>query len=100
MANTEKASKQVKQIGDNFEISNHTFLNQIISGLQERVSETAPGLRISPVGKKNSQGTIELTLVGQVTLEDADSVETATDKTKQLMDSLRNPSNLLSLLGK
>ena len=64
------------------------------------MSETAPGLRISPVGKKNSQGTIELTLVGQVTLEDADSVETATDKTKQLMDSLRNPSNLLSLLGK
>ena len=100
MANTEKASKQVKTtIGNGFEVSNHTFLNQLIGGLQQRVSQTAPGLTISPVDKKSSKGMIELTLIGQVVLEDAESVEDAAEKTRQLLDSLKNPSNLLSLLG-
>lgn len=100
MANTEKASKQVESIGDKFEISNHSFVNQLIAGLQGRVSQTAPGLKVIPVGKTSSQGKIELTLMGQVTLEDTDSVESATEKTRQLMDSLKNPANLLSLLDK
>lgn len=99
MVNTEKASKQVRSIGDNFDISNHAFLNQIISGLQDRVSQTAPGLKISPMGKKSSLGMIELTLIGQVMFEKKEDIDDASDKTRQLMDSLKNQSNLLSLLN-
>ena len=99
MASTGKASSQVKQIGNNFEISNHTFVNQITSGLQERVAQTVPDLKVIPTGKKASKGNISLTLIGQITLEDAESVESADEKVRQLMDSLKNPSNLLSLLG-
>jgi hypothetical protein len=86
-------------IGNQFEISNHTFLNQLTTGLQGRVGETVPGLSIAPIGKKAGKGDISLTLIGQVTLEDETKVESADEKVRQLMDSLKNPSNLLSLLG-
>lgn len=99
MASTARVSDQVKSIGNNFEISNHTFVNQLIAGLQERVDQTAPGLKVIPTNKKMNQGEISLTLMGQVTLDDASQVEDTETKVRQMMDSLKNPSNLLSLLG-
>lgn len=99
MAGTAKVSDQTKMIGNRFDISNHTFLNQLTTGMQVRVGETVPGLKVTPVGKKASQGEVSLTLMGQVALDDATKVEDAEDKVRQLMDSLKNPSNLLMLLG-
>ena len=98
MASTEKVSNQVKSIGDHFDISNHTFLNQIIGGLQNRMSRISPDLVINPAGKTSSLGKIKLTLTGQVVLENREDIDDTSDKTRQLMDSLKNPSNLLSLL--
>ena len=99
MANTEKASNQTKLLADKFEISNHTFLNQLTSGLQERVAMAVPDLEILPMGKQDSRGDISLTIMGQITLEDEAELEDAENKVRQLMDSLKNPTNLLSLLG-
>jgi hypothetical protein len=99
VANTGRVSNDIKAIGNNFEVSNHTFLGQISSGIQGRVGETVSGLKVVPTGKKAARGDISVTLVGQVTLEKSDDVETANEKVRQLMDSLKNPSNLISLLG-
>lgn len=99
MASTAKASEQTKVIENQFDVSNHTFLNQLSTGMQQRVGEVVPGLQISPIGKKASKGDISFSLVGQVTLEDETKVEDAEGKVRQLMDSLKNPSNLLTLLG-
>ena len=99
MANTEKVSNQTKLLADKFEISNHTFLNQLTSGLQERVAMAVPDLEILPMGKQDSRGDISLTIMGQITLEDEAELEDAENKVRQLMDSLKNPTNLLSLLG-
>jgi hypothetical protein len=98
MVSTVKVSSQTKAIGGQFEISNHTLLNQLTTGLQERVSEIVPELNIVPLGKKSSKGNISLTLMGQVVLEDETKVEDTGEKVRQLLDSLKNPSNLLSLL--
>ena len=74
-------------------------MNQITGALQERVGEVVPGLKILPTGKDAGKRTISLTLMGQVTLEDETKIDEADQKVGQLMDSLKNPSNLLSLLG-
>jgi len=94
-----RVSDQAKMVGNHFEISNHTFLNQLTTGLQERVDVAVPGLKVIPIGKKASVGNISLSLTGQITLGDETKVAEADEKVRQLMDSLKNPSNLLSLLG-
>jgi hypothetical protein len=99
VASTEKVSDQVKLLKSGFEISNHTFVNQITDGLQECVETAVPGLKVSPMGKRASGHDISLTIMGQITLEDEAALEDAENKVRQLMDSLKNPTNLLSLLG-
>jgi len=99
VANTEKVSNQTKSLADKFEISHHTFLNQLSEGLQERVSEIVPDLVIGPMGKQDNKDNISFTLMGQVILKDEAELEDVENKVRQLMDSFKNPANLLSLLG-
>ena len=93
-----KVSEQLVSINNNFDVSNHTFVNQLMSGLQQEITETVPNLTIVPIGKEASRGKISVKLVGQITLEDAESMDSVDDKIRQLMDSLKNPADLLSLL--
>jgi len=98
MSNTGKASDQVERVSDHFDISNHTFVNQVVGGLQSRVGTAVPDMKLQPVGKKATRGGISLTLTGQILLDSPDDVERAKEKVQQFMDSLKNPANLLSLL--
>ncbi len=93
-----KASDSIKPTQNGFDVSNHKFMNQLATGLQSRVEETVPDLTMVPTGKTASKGIVSFTLVGQVTLSDADAKDSVNDKVRQLMDTLKNPSNLLSLL--
>lgn len=69
-----------------------------MNGLQQEIAETIPSLTVIPMGKEASRGKISVKLVGQITLEDAEDMNQVDDKVRQLMDSLKNPANLLSLL--
>lgn len=91
--------EQIKSIDNNFEVSNHTFINQLMSGLQARITETVPDLKLRPTGKKASKGQITLTMVGQVTIDPiAGDIDSVDDKIRQLMDSLKNPTNLIEMI--
>lgn len=95
-----KVSEQLVPISNGFDVSNHTFVNQIMNGLQQEITETVPDLTIIPMDKKASKGKISVTLKGQIILEDVADINSVDDKVRQLMNSLKNPSNLLSLLKK
>lgn len=93
-----KVSDQLPSVRNHFEVSNHVFVNQLLSGLQDKVGNTVPGLKILPSGKNMSQGQVSVVIGGEIVLENSEDRETAEEKVKQLMDSLKNPANLLSLL--
>ena len=93
-----KVSEQLVSINNGFDISNHTFVNQLMDGLQQEITEIVPNLTVIPMGKEASKGKISVMLKGQIIIEDADSMSSVDDKIRQLMDSLKNPANLLSLL--
>ena len=95
-----KVSEQFPHINEGFNLSHHTLVNQIMSGLQQKITETVPDLTIIPMGKKASKGKILVTLKGQITLEDAADMTSVDDKIRQLMTKLKNPAELLSLLKK
>lgn len=91
-----KVSDQSKHINNQFVISNHAFINQIASGLQKRLAEEVPGLALGLGGKSESGNVINLTLSGVVVAEDGP--EEAEQKIRMIMDKLKNPSELLSLI--
>ena len=93
-----KVSEQLVPIDSGFDVSNHTFVNQIMNGLQQEITETVPDLIITPMGKEASKGKISVMLKGQITLANAEDMDNVNEKVHQLMNSLKNPSNLLSLL--
>lgn len=83
---------------DGFETSNHTFMNAIVSGLQKRISEVSPDLELVPSGKQVSGNKITLTLSGQIIVSTGDDLDNVDTKVRQFMDSIRNPSNFISLI--
>lgn len=97
MVNTENPYNQVERIKNNFEVSNHTLLNSVISGLRGEIKQIHPDLVLQLANKKSVRGEVSLILKGQVTLDDSEDVK---DKVKQLINSLKNPSNLISLLSR
>lgn len=100
MASIENPYKQVEQISEKFDVSNHIFLNMVSNGIQQKTEQLVPDLLLVPINKKMSKGEISMTLVGQVVLDDANDINNVDNKIRQMMDSLKNPSNLLSLLRK
>lgn len=93
-----KVQDQIKSVENGFDVSNHTFLNQLTDGLQKRIGEIVPDLSIIPTGKKAGKGNISLTLMGQVTLENMEDKDHMDEKVRQLMNSLKNPAYLLALV--
>lgn len=94
-----KVSDQLKQVKNGFEVSNHVFVNKLMVGLQKEVSQTIPDLKLQPINKQGGKGLFSVTLTGQIALDPvSDDPKRTQDKIRQLMDSLKNKSNLLSLL--
>lgn len=96
MANTGKVPEQLRLINDGFEISHHTLLNRIISGLSSQVGQLSD-IQLKAVGKRETGETIEVNLTGiKISPNDMSQEE---DKVRQLMDTLRNPSKLIEIIG-
>lgn len=93
MANTENRT----DYKDGFEISNHAFVNAINAGISKKIREVS-GLELVPSGKQVNGKNITITLSGQVVLGGSEELNQVDTKIRQFMDSIRNPSNFISLI--
>lgn len=93
-----KASRQFKHVNVGFGISNHTFINKIAAGIQQKLQQEVPGLALRMGGKSENGTKIKIMLTGSIATADADQHEEVVTKVRQTIDDLKNPSDLLSLV--
>ena len=98
MASTEKASKQVKQLKNSVNVSNHRFFNMIIEGVQGHLEETVPGLKLVQSASSLTKDGGTTVLTGRMTVKDSEEKESVENKVRQTMDGLKNPADLLSTM--
>jgi hypothetical protein len=94
MGNIVKASEQVKMVRSNTSVAHHRFFNTMMLAIKQKIEEQNPELKLQFGGKEVSGSNISASLRGQMIDTDGD----ADDKVRQTMDTLKNPSSLLSLL--
>jgi hypothetical protein len=83
---------------DGFDTSNHSFLNTISNGLIGKIADISPELELVPSGKSVSGPKINLTLSGQIIVNNTDELHDIDTKVRQFMDSIRNPANFIPLI--
>lgn len=93
-----KVSDQTKQVENAFAVSNHTFVNQLAAGLQQKIAEKFPDMIVKSGGKSQDGRNIKLVVSGMKVTKDADELERVNTEVRQMIDDLKNPSDLLSLL--
>jgi hypothetical protein len=90
-------SIEMKQISESFSVSNHKFINSLSDGIIEIISKDVKGLKLRMVDKNESGKTISTSLIGQIVI-DENNKDDIGQRIENIMQRLRNPSNLLSLL--
>ncbi len=98
MASIVKASDQLKFVKNNHVVSHHLFATKLASGVKETIEQEVPDLKLRIGGKSVSGGKITLQITGSVKTEDADDMKRIDDLVRQTINSLKNPSNLLSAI--
>ena len=89
-----KTPDQVKFVKSNVSVSNHRFFNNIMMAVKQQIVEQTPGLGLQYGGKVVSGTNVSASLTGEMIDVDGDTDE----KVRQTMDTLKNPSSLISLL--
>lgn len=89
----------IENIRSAFSIQHHRLLNNIATGLVESIGKEVPDIRLKLTSKTEKDNEIRLAAIASVTLVDTASKETMEKKVNQIMDALRNPSNLMKLIG-
>ncbi len=90
-------SMEMQQISESFSVSNHKFINSLSDGIIEIISKDVKGLKLRMVDKNESGKTISTSLIGQIVI-DENNKDDIGQRIENIMQRLRNPSNLLSLL--
>jgi len=96
MVNTVKASKipeQTKVVKSNVSVSHHRFFNAVMMAVKRKI-EDQTGLELRYGGKEVSGSNISASLRGEMIDVEGD----LDDKVRQTMDTLKNPSLLMSSL--
>ena len=93
MVNTVKVSEQSKMVRSNVSVSNHRFFNAIMMAVKQKI-EDQTGMELRYGGKEANGSSISASLRGEMIDTDGDTDE----KVRQTMDTLKNPSSLMSLL--
>ena len=89
-----KVTDQIKVVKSYRSVSHHKLFNALMMAIKRELEEQAPGLELQFNGKAVSGATISAKLTGQVVDENDD----VADKIRRTMDSLKNPSTLMSAL--
>ena len=98
VANTENPYNQVKAVSNNFEISNHAFVNQLVAGLQKKIGIAVPGLTVGSSAKEATKGKISMIVTGQIIVDDSESLSDVDERVRQVMNSIKNPADLISMI--
>ncbi len=82
-----------------FAISQHRLINQLAAGLVKTIANVAPEIKLNLTGKEDSNNTIKMATIASVKLTDEETKDELNRKVDQKMSELKNPFNLISLLG-
>lgn len=93
MVNTVKVSEQSKMVKSNVSVSHHRFFNAMMMAVKQKI-EDQTGMELRYGGKEANGSNISASLRGEMVDTDGDTDE----KVRQTMDTLKNPSSLMSLL--
>jgi len=88
-----KVSDQISMIKKQSEVRKHSFLNQIANAIISKINADVH-IPLKMVGKTVSNGTISVTIVGQLANPDPD----VSDKIRVVLDELRNPASISALV--
>ena len=93
------SDKLWNEMSGGFEVSNHTFVKLLSEGLANKVKSINKDLGLKLIDKKVRNKNINGTLVSTLTIEGED-LEEVKKKMDALMNDLKIPSNLISLIGR
>ena len=82
-----------------FSIQHHRLLNNLATGLSDSIGNEVPEIKLKLTSKTEKNNEIKMAAIASVTLVDTASKEEIEKKVNQIMDALKNPSNLMKLLG-
>lgn len=85
---------------EGFSVSNHTFINLIMKGLEKKLTKASDKINIIPANKEKRGDTIKLELLSQHISENSEDLNDTKSAVDTIMQNLKNEVNLISLLGK
>jgi len=91
-------NKNFKNISNSFEISNHRFVNSIANGISNLIGQKVPGVKLQYVDKVVSGNSISTILSGQIVVNSQDEYDEISNEIRTVMQGLKNPSNLISII--
>jgi len=89
--------RQFSNLRNKFEVSNHAFINKIAAGVADEINEV-DGLNVKSSGKTSDGGVIKMNLSGSMITKDSDRHQEVSDEVRRILDKLKNPAYLLSLI--
>lgn len=94
-------SAEVNNVKRRFEISQHTFINRLATGLAKAITNEVPQLTPMITGRSNKPSEISLVVIANAELKDEKEKSEVQESVRGLVDELKNPvTGLLPLLDK
>lgn len=93
-----KVEDQFKYVKASFGITPHTFLSQIATGIQGRISAEVPNISTRLTGKAVAGSNIQLMITGITITASAEEHDATAQKIRVVMDELKNVNTLLGML--
>ena len=90
-------SKNVEMISDNFDVTNHRFMNMIANGVSQLIAQNIPGLQLRHSGKSINGNIMSSVLLGEMIVSE-DELKSVDDKVRNIIQGLKNPANLISVM--
>jgi len=89
---------QFKAMKSSHSVSQHRFISKLANGIKEALENKVPNLDLRVGSKVVTGNTIELSITGSTTVSDAEEMEETKNDVRRVIDSMKNPSTLLSTL--
>jgi len=98
MADSSKVPEQFKLLQQQTDVGWHRLMNILAAGLMRETADKTGGMVLSLVGKRSQGGKITATLIGTKKFETAEEYSEASEQVREMIDNLKNPANLQTLL--
>ena len=98
MASIVRVCDQLPPVRTGCDIAQHKLLNKLAESLQKRFATAIPGLTLRYGSKQATGSSISATLTGVISSPNPQVAEEAAEKTRILMDEIRAPAEVISML--